>query len=673
VKQFPDSNGMLLVRQVFPGGAGEGKLEEGDILLSINDEPLSNFVKLAELLDSSIGKTLSFQVIRRGQPQSVEIEIQDLEALQPSKLIELGDSTMHNVSVQRARAMNLPQSGVVLAKSGYEFSRAGVPRGALITNLNGKTIATVDDLLEHAASASDEQEWRLRYVMPGSEYTSAVAIVKVSSKWFGARACDQRDNTRFWSCEQIELPAKPKTTEPLESAVLPNYQDNRIQSVASSLVRLSFDIPYLVDNVYASNFSGVGLVVDPERGLIVTDRNTVPVELGDLEITFFSAYKIPGEVVFLHPLHNIAILKYDPSLLGDVEMASLPMADSFPSLETELEMIGYRNDGTIRKQKVSSTSEVTLYFNTPRLTRFQQIPLDVLNVTLGGPTLGGVLLDDDNTIQAVWQSFAYQDGDEMQEGEWAMPAFLIQETLQQYLSGDPYYLAPAKFEYNSLAEARERGLPNDWIAKISATGAVHRRVIAVTQIVSQNTGQGGLMVGDILLAIEGEIPTNFQELEAKFQKPSVNATVLRDGQVVDIQSATMTYQNDGTKRMVVWAGSLIQEPHFELQYQRDNRTQGVFIVNTLGGSPSIQDQLYRNRFITAVEGVPVDSLDKFIAEVSSKDPEDSINLTVVAMNGYRSVVSVQPEYNFWPTIEIALKDGEWTRTKLSEDLEVAVE
>ncbi len=661
--RFPKSNGMLLVRQVFPGGVAEGILEEGDILLAVNAQPLSDFVLLAELLDSSIGKELTFDIVRRGVVMSLSLPVQDLEALQPSRLLELGDSVLHNVSIQRARAMNLPQSGVVVSKSGYEFARAGVPRGALITQLNGQAVRTVEDILAQINNNDRSLEWRLRYVMPGSEYTSSIGVVEVNSKWFAARACDQRDNVRFWACEQLSVPATTSAPAPLANVVLPGYQDNKIQSVAPSLVRLSFDIPYTVDNVYAKSFSGVGLIVDAEKGLVLTDRNTVPVEIGDLEMTFFSTYKIPAKVVYLHPLHNIALLEYDPKLLGDVTIESPPLATEFPSLEAPLEMIGYRNDGTIRRQKVSNVNEVTLYFNTPQLSRFQQVPIDVLNVTLGGPTLGGVLLDEGGTVQAVWQSFAYQDGDEIKEAEWAMPAALVGDTLQRYLSGKPYYIAPAMFEYNSIDVARERGLPDEWIAKIASAGAVHRRVLTVTQSV----GGEALLVGDVLLDVDGAIPSNFRDLEARFQKETVDVTLLRDGQVISANIATLKYDNDATRRAVQWAGSLIQEPHFELDYQRGNQTPGVFISGTLAGSPSIQDSLYRNRFITEVEGVPVKSLDEFIAEISRKDPADPVSLTVIAMNGYRSVVSVQPEYNFWPTVEIIFDGERWQRKTLSPD------
>ena len=59
-----------------------------------------------------------------------------------------------------------------------------------------------------------------------------------------------------------------------------------------------------------------------ERGLVVMDRNTVPVSLGDVRLTFGGALEIPGKVEFVHPLHNLAVVSYDPKLIGTTPVRS---------------------------------------------------------------------------------------------------------------------------------------------------------------------------------------------------------------------------------------------------------------------------------------------------------------------------------------------------------------
>ena len=661
---FPDSNGMLLVRQVLPGGVAEGLFEEGDILLEVQSQPVAKFVRLAEIMDAAIGQDLEFRVLRQGQPLTVTIPVSDLHTLQPASLVELGGSVLHDLSLQRARGMNMPQSGVMVAKSGYEFSRAGIPSNAVLTELDGEPLTSVEQLLEHLRNATANQRWTLRYKVPGREYTSSVARVTVNDQWFRARQCEHRDDARFWDCVDVELPAAVPDSQVLSNVVLPEYRDALVNAVAPSLVRLSYDIPYAVDNVHARSFKGVGLIVDATRGLIATDRNTVPISLGDLEITFFSTYKVPGRVVFLHPTHNIALLQYDPALLGDIEITAPTLATSFPKIDADLELVGYRNDGTVRRQAVSNVSEVTLYFQTPRLARFQQVPVDVLSATSAGPTLGGALLDDQQIVQAVWQSFAYQDGDEVKESEWAMPAVLIGDALQQYLSPEPHYLAPALFEYQSLDKAREAGLDDSWIRQISSSGSEHRRAIAVRTVAGG--AANNLRVGDVILQVNGELPGDLRRIGQLFNTPQSSVKVLRDAVELDLTVSAIEADALGTRKALLWAGSLVQDPHFELAFQRGNTTPGVFISSTLTGSPSIQDKLYRNRYIVAVEGQPVTSLEEFAASLTSREQDQPVRLTVVSMNGYRSVVSVEPETGFWPTTMLQYEDGTWQREILSQ-------
>ena len=61
--------------------------------------------------------------------------------------------------------------------------------------------------------------------------------------------------------------------------------------------------------------AGNGVIVhsSDKVGLVVADRSTVPVNGGNITLSF-GAYpdELPGRVRFLHPLHNFAIISYDP-------------------------------------------------------------------------------------------------------------------------------------------------------------------------------------------------------------------------------------------------------------------------------------------------------------------------------------------------------------------------
>ncbi len=81
-------------------------------------------------------------------------------------------------------------------------------------------------------------------------------------------------------------------------------------------------MPYSVSGITERNYHGTGLVVDATRGLVVVDRNTVPVSIGDVSVTFAGTLQVPARVKFVHPLHNLALIEYDPKLIGTTPVKS---------------------------------------------------------------------------------------------------------------------------------------------------------------------------------------------------------------------------------------------------------------------------------------------------------------------------------------------------------------
>ena len=57
--------------------------------------------------------------------------------------------------------------------------------------------------------------------------------------------------------------------------------------------------------------------VSRELGLVVVDRSTMAVNGGSIMLSF-GAYpeELPARVRFLHPLHNFAIISFDPQQLS---------------------------------------------------------------------------------------------------------------------------------------------------------------------------------------------------------------------------------------------------------------------------------------------------------------------------------------------------------------------
>ncbi len=656
----PEGNGMLMVSQVIAGGVAEDLLEEGDILISIDNQLIGDFIELEALLDSRIGQTLDITVIRQGEKISVQSGVADLHALAPNRLIEFGDAILQNMSIQHARAMNRAQSGVVVMRPGYFFDKAGIAQSSVITEVNGQPVKNIDEFVELVKASPRDKKLLARFIVPGREYTTRLAQFDIDNRWFDFRSCSRVDDVRFWDCEPFNVPEKI-TSAPLNDVTVPMFKDELLGKVAPAIVRVDFNIPYSVDNVYARNFKGVGLIVDKQEGLVVVDRNTVPVGLGDVEITFFGSQLLTGSVVFLHPRHNIALLKYDPAELGDAVFDEIELVDNDGAAPKNLTMIGYRSDGTFRRHLVDEFSRLTVSFGAPGLARFQQAPADLFGVSDVPPSLGGPFVDEQGRAYGMYMSFAYEESREVRQKEWSMPAAIIKESIRMYRSNSPFYSLDARLGYRSIAQARQLGLPESWLDQFNALPSDSRRVIYIEQVVPNTDAENKLLPGDILLAINAQLVANLWNAEINSQFEQVQLTLLRSGAVIDVTVTPSVLSGLGTQRLVSWAGAYFQEAHQAIAYQKGVDFAGVYIANTEQGSPALWDGLYRNRFVTEVDGQSVENLDEFLDLVLKKSQDEITRLSLVTVSGRKGIVTVAPEYNFWPTFEISRDNDQWRR------------
>lgn len=654
------ANGMLTVGQVIPGGAADGQLEPGDIIVNIDDQLISDFVTLEDLLDSKVGQPLDIEFIRQGVSNRASVVVADLNFLAPKQLLELGDAVVQNMSIQHARAMNLPQEGVVVMQPGYVFTRANVPQGALIIAVDDQPMTDLASFIAALRQPSEASKKRIRYIVPGQEFSTELAQIHVDNRWFEHRLCTRVDDARFWDCEPLILPtAGTKSSHTVAS--IPRYRDQLLDKVAPAMVRVDFSIPYSTENVYARHFKGVGLIVDSNSGIVAVDRNTVPIALGDVEMTFFGSQVISGKVVFLHPRHNIALIQYDVNALAGANIEALPLAEAGSPMPDRITMIGYRADGTFRPYLVDDISPLTIGFKPPGLPRFQQAPLDVYGVPNVPPSLGGPLVSDTGEVYAIYMSFAYEEDREIKQREWAMPASVVRESLRMHRGESPYYSLDAQLIYQPLAMAREYGLPDEWLLRYNELPAEQRRVLYVRQLVPNTDAASKLASGDVILAIDDELVSELFRAETASQKPDIQLTVLRAGAVTTLSVKPTELDTLGTQRLISWAGAYFQKSFSDIGFQKAVDFPGVYIAATDEGSPALWDRLYRNRFVVAVDGVEVNNLDEFLAQVKVREQDTVTRLTVVSMSGRKQIITVQPEYNFWPTFEISHNDDGWVR------------
>jgi hypothetical protein len=243
--------------------------------------------------------------------------------------------------------------------------------------------------------------------------------------------------------------------------------------------------------------------------------------MGDVTITFAGSLQISGKVEYVHPLHNLAIVSYDPELIGDTPVRAAKFSTDELTAGDDVWVIGLGGDHELVHQasKVSSVEAITLPLS--RTMRFRDSNLETISLVNAPTDIDGVLTNEKGEVE------------------------LVDEFVAVVRSGQPVYSLELELGYMPLFAARKRGLHESWLEKLEKHNPRKRRALNITRLVAGAPAAKILKNGDIILAVDNEIVTTFRELERAVQKPEVDVTVWRDGEALDLEIETVALDGVG--------------------------------------------------------------------------------------------------------------------------------
>lgn len=157
-QRFPKETGMLVAEVVLPNGPAHNKVAEGDILVMVNGELLTQFVRLDETLDSNVGGKVKLLVQRGGEDMEVEITIGDLHAITPDRFVTVAGASFHDLSYQQARlfAISTRGNGVYVCEASGSFRFDGTESGWLIISVDNRETPNLDAFVKVMATIPGE-------------------------------------------------------------------------------------------------------------------------------------------------------------------------------------------------------------------------------------------------------------------------------------------------------------------------------------------------------------------------------------------------------------------------------------------------------------------------------------------------------------------------------------
>lgn len=660
-ERFESQTGMLVVNHVLPGSAASDGLRSGDILVALNGEALAEFVPLESVLDMQVGDEVTLTIERGGIPRQVVLPVTDLHGITPNRYLEFGDAILNTLSYQQARHYNLPPKGAFVANPGYMLSNSGITRGAVIVEIDGKPVDTVADVQLILANLADDARVPVRFVTMETPSRKELRILRVDRTWYPGSICTRDDSSGVWPCEALSagpaaLPVKGGTT------TFPPQADARAKRLSPSLVLVNFDLPFTVSGVGERHYYGTGIVVDAERGYVVVDRNTVPMAMGDVTITFAGSLEIPAKVAYVHPLHNLAMVQYDPALIGDTPVKSARLRSEDLEPDDKVWVVGLTPAHRLVLQETRVASKDPLILPTSRSLRFRDFNIEAVAV-VNAPSVDGVLSDERGNVVASWSSFSLQsDGGQTTRG---IPAQVITEFLDIVRDGRPVFSLETEWGLMPLASARKLGLTEDWLDRLESHNGRRRQALTVNRIAAATDAADFLQPGDILLTVDGALVSSFRELERATQKSSVTLQYWRNSELQVAEVKTTSLDGRSADRVVQWAGALLQDPYRELARQRGIVPTGVYVAYFSYGSPATRYGLWAGRRIIEVNEEPTPDLDSFLAAVADKKDQESLRLTTLDWNNVPQVITLKLDLQYWPGFMIERDGDEWQRTPLN--------
>ncbi|KAI5310507.1 hypothetical protein KEM55_006113 [Ascosphaera atra] len=209
----PKETGMLVCEVALPEGPADGQLKEGDVLIKVNGELLTQFVKLDDILDSSVGKEVELLVQRNGEDVTVKCTVGDLHAITPDRYVTVSGATIHDLSYQQARLYAVPVKGVYLCEGAGSFHIENRYSGWLIDTVDNRPTPTLKEFIEVMKTVPDRARIALTYRHLSDLHIRGTGIVTVDRHWQPAmRLAVRNDETGLWDFTDLgkPLPAEPE-------------------------------------------------------------------------------------------------------------------------------------------------------------------------------------------------------------------------------------------------------------------------------------------------------------------------------------------------------------------------------------------------------------------------------------------------------------------------------
>lgn len=681
-RAFPAITNLLVVDLVLPEGPASGKVMEGDVLVKVNDELLTSFVRLDEIFDSSVEQDVKLELQRGGETIITTVTVGDLHKITPDRFVSVAGASFHSLSYQQARLYGVACKGVYVAEASGSFRLDGPAFSTILMSVNHKKTPDMETFVEVMKAIPDKARVIVTYKHLHDVHTVNTAVISVDRHWSSKmRLAVRNDNTGLWDFTDIAdaLPAVPQERRTAEFIKIPNMSHPGVAELIHSFVSVTCEMPIKLDGFPKNRRSGLGLIIDAEKGMVIVSRSIVPYDLCDITITIATSIVVDAKVVFLHPLQNYAIVQYDPKLV-DAPVKSARFSSEELTLGTPANFVGSNqiNRFVHTATKVADIYAASIPANGAS-PRYRAVNVEAISVdsSMVAQCPSGVLAADDGTVRALWQTYM---GERLQNAHREAEYFFGLDTsslvpvIEQIQRGvvPKLRILPVEFRAIPMSQARVMGVSEERIKAVSAANSTQHTLYMVTKRTFERTldENAGLLEGDILLTLNGQLITRMSELNIMYTHKELDAVIMRESEEVSLKLATVPAHDHETDRAVSFCGAILHRPHAAVRQQISKLYSEIYVSSQSRGSPSMQYGLTPTTFITHVNNKATPDLDVFLAAVNQIPDNTYFRLRAKTFDGVTFVITMKKNEHYFPTVVLDKDSKEacgWRREVIEDD------
>ncbi|KAL6760325.1 hypothetical protein V8C86DRAFT_2557091 [Haematococcus lacustris] len=405
-----------------------------------------------------------------------------------------------------------------------------------------------------------------------------------------------------------------------------------LDAVVPCCVVLKVTLTRPVDTEPASSSYATGFIVDKARGILLTNRHVHTPGPIVAEAIFLNREELPVYPLYFDPVHDFALLRFDPAKLTFMTVSEVPLAPEAASVGLDIRVVG--NDSG---EKVSILPGVIARLDRDApvygkgYNDFNTFYLQAASGTKGGSS-GSPVIDIQGRAVGL-----NAGGKNKAASAYYLPLERVQRALRIIQAskevGSPADQWPAPqvprgdlqvtFSFRGFDEVRRLGLRQETERCVRAAPArTHGHagdgelsstgLLVVDSVVPGSPADGVLEVGDVLVRVNGQVVTHFLPLEEILDDAvgqPVALSLERGGLPVEVSVVVTDLHSVTPASFLELCGGTVHALSYQAARNQRTRPGQVYVAEP--GYMLGRSALPKHAIITALAGQPTPDLLSF--------------------------------------------------------------